>query len=306
MSTPLVSICCLAYNHESYIRECLDGFLMQETDFDFEILIHDDASTDKTADIIREYELKHPDIIKPIYQTENQYSKGVRPTFSYNIPRAKGIYIALCEGDDYWTDPLKLQKQVDLLEEHTDCSGCFTNANIINELDNSKTIYVKRVKEGKVREKTIILRGGGLYPTASLVFRKSDLKLDNFSKYPAIAGDELLVFELSRKGSLYFLNEITCVYHIWKGGVYSSVVASEKLLSDYDIQKIQGYKSILINESRRRKRYFKRKISQTALKVIRRSDQITNYPYLRMLHPKELLKLVAHIIIKPIYLIIGK
>ena len=90
---------------------------MQKTDFPFEILIHDDASTDGTADIIREYEAKYPDIIKPIYQTENQYSKGIKVSQVYQFPRAKGKYIALCEGDDYWTDPYKLQKQVDFRSE---------------------------------------------------------------------------------------------------------------------------------------------------------------------------------------------
>ena len=112
----LVSICCITYNHEKYIRDAIEGFLMQKTDFPFEVLIHDDASTDGTADIIREYETKYPDIIKPIYQTENQYSKGIKISATYNYPRAKGKYIALCEGDDYWIDPYKLQKQVDFLE----------------------------------------------------------------------------------------------------------------------------------------------------------------------------------------------
>lgn len=115
---PLVSIDCLTYNHEAYIRDALEGFLMQKTDFPFEILIHDDASTDQTANIIREYEKKYPGIIKPIYQKENQYSKEVNITTDFQYSRAKGKYIAICEGDDYWTDPYKLQKQVDFLETH--------------------------------------------------------------------------------------------------------------------------------------------------------------------------------------------
>jgi glycosyltransferase involved in cell wall biosynthesis len=116
MNEPLVSICCLAFNHELFIRQCIEGFMMQKTNFKFEILIHDDASTDNTAEIIKEYEYKFPDIIKPIYQSENQYSKGIGVSRVYQFPRAQGKYIALCEGDDYWTDPLKLQKQVNFLE----------------------------------------------------------------------------------------------------------------------------------------------------------------------------------------------
>ena len=107
-----VSVCCLVYNHEKYLRQCLDSLLMQETNFKYEILIHDDASTDGSADIIREYESKFPDIIKPIYQTENQYSKQVQISWTYQYPRARGKYLAWCEGDDFWSDKKKLQKQV--------------------------------------------------------------------------------------------------------------------------------------------------------------------------------------------------
>lgn len=120
MNEILVSISCITYNHSAYIRQCLDGMLMQHTTFGFEILIHDDCSTDGTDDIIREYASKFPQIIKPLFEEENQYQQG-KPigTVVWNLPRAKGKYVALCEGDDYWTDPLKLQKQVDFLESHS-------------------------------------------------------------------------------------------------------------------------------------------------------------------------------------------
>ncbi len=117
---PLVSIRCTVYNHEPYLRQCLDGFVMQRTNFPFEVIVHDDASTDGSAAIIREYAEKYPDIIKPIYETENQYSKHdgsiARAMIAAAHPHA--TYIAICEGDDYWTDPDKLQLQVDFLESH--------------------------------------------------------------------------------------------------------------------------------------------------------------------------------------------
>ncbi|MDD3036338.1 glycosyltransferase [Bacteroides sp.] len=129
-----VTICCLTYNHEKFVKQCLDGFIMQKTNFHFEVLIHDDASTDKTQEIIREYATNYPDIIKPVLQKENQYSKGIRAilaTFCY--PQAKGKYIAICEGDDYWIDPLKLQKQVDFLENNPDYAMVYTRSNVYDQ-----------------------------------------------------------------------------------------------------------------------------------------------------------------------------
>ena len=121
---PLVSIYCLAYNHEKYLRDCLDGLLMQKTDFPFEIIVHDDASTDKTADIISEYQIKHPDIIKAIYQKENKHSQRINVVAGYVYPILRGEFIAICEGDDYWTDPEKLQLQINAMREHPECHFC--------------------------------------------------------------------------------------------------------------------------------------------------------------------------------------
>ncbi|HAX96890.1 MAG TPA: glycosyl transferase family 2, partial [Prolixibacteraceae bacterium] len=122
---PLVSICCITYNQEKFIRDAIEGFLMQKTKFPIEVIIHDDASTDKTTDIIREYQSAHPDLIRAIYQSENQFSKGLDQALKHVYGGARGKYIALCEGDDYWTDPLKLQKQVDFMEAHPECTICF-------------------------------------------------------------------------------------------------------------------------------------------------------------------------------------
>ncbi len=133
MKNNVVAIRCCTYNHEPYIRDALEGFVMQKTDFPFVAIVHDDASTDRTAEIIREYAEKYPDIIKPIYETENQYSKkdGSLARIMNKACDATGAkYVAMCEGDDYWTDPYKLQKQVDFLESHPDYSMCFHGVNI--------------------------------------------------------------------------------------------------------------------------------------------------------------------------------
>lgn len=117
---PLVSIICTAYNHEQFIAQAMDGFLIQKTTFPFEIIVSDDASTDKTASIIHEYEKNYPELFKVFYHQENQYSRHIPFFYNELVESSKGKYIALCEGDDYWTDPLKLQKQVDFLEANPD------------------------------------------------------------------------------------------------------------------------------------------------------------------------------------------
>ena len=130
--TPKVSIVCNTYNHEKYIAQALDSFLAQKTDFPFEVLVHDDASTDGTAAIVRQYADKYTDIIKPILQKENQFSQGVHVTYEIQVPRVQGKYIAFCEGDDYWTDPEKLQMQYDFMESHPDYSACCHAYDMVN------------------------------------------------------------------------------------------------------------------------------------------------------------------------------
>lgn len=219
---PLVSICCLTYNHETYIKQCLDGFLMQKTNFPFEILIHDDASVDNTQNIIKNYELKHSDIIKPIYQKENQYSKGIGVSRVYQFPRAKGKYIAMCEGDDYWIDPYKLQKQVDFLETHPEYVFSFHDSIILNQRTGEKRMRIgDRQIDNTVDLNSLIIQNN--IPTASIVFR-------NFLDYAQLPdwigkiskGDYGLCVLLAEEGPGKYLPEAMSVYRIHEGGVWSS------------------------------------------------------------------------------------
>ena len=126
---PLVSICVFTYNHEKYISQTLDGIIMQRTSFLYEIIIHDDASTDNTKSIIEKYRSDFPDIIKPIFQKENKYLiSKFNFQYEYVYPKAKGKYIAICDGDDYWIDPTKLQKQVEFLDLHPEYGLIHTKA----------------------------------------------------------------------------------------------------------------------------------------------------------------------------------
>lgn len=216
----MVSICCITYNQKEYIRDALEGFLNQKTDFNYEVLIHDDASTDGTAEIIGEYARRFPDIIKPILQTENQYAKGLtNVSGTYNFPRAKGKYIAMCEGDDYWCHREKLQRQVDYLEANPGCSLVFHSAKVDVQ---GRALTERRMRpyrgSRKVTPEEIIDKTSG-YPTASLMFRKKMVeKLPDFYVQAPIA-DIPLQLMAAASGWAYYMDRCMCVYRL--GGAAS-------------------------------------------------------------------------------------
>lgn len=216
----MVSICCITYNQESYIRDCLEGFLNQKTDFLYEVLIHDDASSDRTGDIIREYAGRYPNVIKPIIQIENQYSSGLtNVSGTFNFPRASGRYIAMCEGDDYWTDENKLQIQVDYMESNPECSLCFHSAKV-EVAERAFTEHKMRPYKGSriVSPEEIIDKRSG-YPTASLLFRTEMVKkLPEFYMNAPIA-DIPLQLLAAAGGYGYYIDRSMCVYRL--GGAVS-------------------------------------------------------------------------------------
>ena len=244
--SPLVSITCLTYNHAPYLRQCLDGFVMQKTSFPIEILIYDDASEDGTQDIIREYERKYPDLIKPIYQTENQYSKGVKVEFVYNYPRAKGKYIAFCEGDDYWTDPNKLQKQIDFLERHQEHVMCSHQYKLYFQKEKIMDHAIRPIgnfSDGISFDLSFLIRGGWLFQPLSVVFRKSALDLNMYSKY-AIHIDVVLLYAILKNGKEYCMSDVMGIYRIHDAGVWSRlnlnhqrVFSLKARMAIYDVEK---------------------------------------------------------------------
>ena len=231
---PLVSICCITYNHAPYIRECLDGFMMQKTNFPIEIIINDDASTDGTTEIIKEYEARYPDIIKPIYQIENQYSKGVRGMYAnFCFPRAQGKYIALCEGDDYWTDPLKLQKQVDFLEanpEYVMCSHRFKQ--YMQQEGKYKDDWYGDISDGIVYDLDTLIHGGWYHHPLTVMFRSDKLDLKGYSRY-LYSMDVVLFFHLLKKGKGNMMPDKMAVYRIHSGGVWTGIDWNNKLKNEF-------------------------------------------------------------------------
>ncbi|MEO6731336.1 MAG: glycosyltransferase [Ferruginibacter sp.] len=219
-SDPLVSICCVTYNHESFIKQCLDGFVMQQTNFLFEILVHEDASTDITAKILREYESKYPQLFRCVYQTENQFLKQ-NTLINILFPMARGKYIALCEGDDYWTDEYKLQKQVDFLEANEDYAICFHR---VYELKEEKELKLSNLNTSEKEETYTIenLANGNFIHTPSVVFRNGLIKEFPAWFFKSPVGDYPLSMLNAGQGKIKYLPEPMSVYRHSVGGIWGA------------------------------------------------------------------------------------
>lgn len=220
-TTPLmVTIRCITYNHEPYIRQCLEGFVMQKTNFRFEAIVHDDASTDGTADIIREYAEKYPDIIKPIFETENQYSKHDGSLQRIMNEHTHGKYVAMCEGDDYWIDPYKLQKQVDFLESHSEYVMSHTSFKYYYERD--RRYYAAHDIQKNIQNLSdnpeLVLFNKYHVQTLTVLIRRDILDLVStadpflFRSGYFMMGDTQLWYSLAKEGKVHFLPEVTSVY----------------------------------------------------------------------------------------------
>ena len=238
---PLVTIACVAYNHERFIAQAIRGFLMQETTFPVEIIVHDDASRDGTADIVREYETQHPSLVKSIVQVQNQWSRGVKNLWTI-IGRAKGDFIALCEGDDYWIDPLKLQRQVEYLKNNPSCAFCFHRV----FLSNDQTGDMQPSNLGGPEEESQftmddLLENFNFVPTASVVLRRpTPAIMPRWFKGCAYGDFPLHIWNLSRTGprTCGRVEGRMAVYRQHAGGMYSGqslLVNAKRALHTYRI-----------------------------------------------------------------------
>lgn len=227
MNDILVSVCCITYNHEEYIRDALEGFVSQKTTFNYEVWVHDDASTDKTADIIREYANKYPNIIKPIFQKENQYSKGIRISNEYIYPRMSGKYIAFCEGDDFWCCKDKLQMQADFLQKHKEYSACVHNSIIFNCKTNTESFINPCNIDKDLKIEDILQHGNAQFQLSSLMFRREYLKLPDAFIAKGF-GDYPLSIYLAICGKIYYFKDTMSVYRLFANGSWTSLHADSK------------------------------------------------------------------------------
>lgn len=227
----IISISCITYNHKPFIRTCIENILSQNTTFSLEILIHDDASTDGTKEIIEEYREKYPDIIFPYFQTDNQYNKGVRGFMAkYNFPRCNGKYIALCEGDDYWTDPYKLQKQVDFLEAHPDYSGCYHDT-MVKYTNNDRPDHLFRDQLPQEMNAVDTIAMFAPFHTSSFMFKKDCFTFEPFLR-KVKSGDMAIFSIVSSKGPLGKVDGVMSVYRKHEGGITNSMTHTSSFLKD--------------------------------------------------------------------------
>lgn len=216
-----VIIRCFVYNHEPYLRDCLEGFVMQKTNFPFKAVVHDDCSTDGSAAIIREYAEKYPDIIEPIYETENQYSKkdGSLGRIMNTATLGRSEYLAFCEGDDYWTDPYKLQKQVDFLDKNSDYAMCFSACKILNKDNLYTSLKGEKVKD-RDYDSSELMREWTV-PTASVIIRSSvayDERMTRPDKRK-LHGDIIMVLTAASHGKVRGMSNAFVVYRVHPMGV---------------------------------------------------------------------------------------
>lgn len=219
-----VTVLCLAYNHAKFIRRALDGFVMQKTDFPFEVLVHDDASTDGTADIVREYAERYPAIIKPILQTENQYSHGGAISRRFLWPRIRGEYVASCEGDDYWVDDRKLQKQADWLDAHPSSGLCFHYATVHWEDGSTPdALFPDERRFGKPPFTFQGLLRRNFIQSSSVMYRWRLKGKENEALFPGVKitpRDWLRHLYHAEGGEIGFIPEVMSVYRRHSGGVW--------------------------------------------------------------------------------------
>jgi glycosyltransferase involved in cell wall biosynthesis len=262
--SPLVSCRVSTYQHSPYIRQCLDGILMQKTNFPLEIVIGEDESSDGTREICIEYAKKYPDIIRLfLHKRENNMLINGKPSSkfqgTYTMFQLRGKYQAICEGDDYWTDPYKLQKQVDFLEQNSDYTVC---CHAFKAYDNEKGIFKPSIRQRKPFVKGnfsfnhLDLIGWSVQPL-TIVFRSSTLQLFSLSCY-RFSRDIHLEYHLLKEGKGYFIDESMGVYRHHEFGIYSKTSDLEKSLMRY---KIFNEMHLINNDIYTATRYFSSGIS---------------------------------------------
>lgn len=310
MKNPLVTISLVVFNQENYLRQTIESCLIQKVNFPYEIIIHDDNSTDNSAKIILEYAKAYPDIIIPVLQTENQFSQGTEIIAEFILPKAKGKYMAFIEGDDYWIDPLKLQTQIDFLETNPEIVMCFT-ATKQTYPENTKEPTIKRYakQDALCSIRDVIRLGGNLVDMVSVVTRSSIFEDLPDWYYFAQTWDLTVPLLSLLHGKIQYLNQVTAVYRNNVPGSWT-----QKNVRMLDRRKRNRMKSIKVTDgfdrhtNQKYHKYAKRKNDPLIVEVLLLSKAIdeefsTLYPRLTLIPRIEyrLFKLINSLRLWEIY-----
>ena len=240
--TPMVSVICATYNHQEYIEDALQGFITQVTDFPFEVIVHDDASTDKTPEIMKKYEIDYPHIFRMIYQQQNQHSQGKRIVKDIMLPIAKGKYFAFCEGDDYWIDPRKLQKQYDHMEADPDCTLCIHNA--YNIRGTNKDRYTGKVtvsKRSRIISTEEVIRGGGGFCATNSIFAPIKLARALPAYFDYLSMDLVWQMYLASCGTTFCFSDYMSVYRQGVIGSWTDRMREDNQKKDEHVKRVEEF-----------------------------------------------------------------
>lgn len=288
-----VSVFCIAFNHHKYLRRCLDGMVSQKTSFRYEIIVHDDASTDGTQDIIREYAAKYPDLIVPILQKENQYSQRKDIVKSFLFPAASGKYIVECEGDDYWCEENKLQLQVEALESHPECVLCVHDTETVDADGNKQEMHFPMARlEHEIiptEEFMDLMLDENSWPfhlsafmvSADLFHEYMDFKTVGFPSKFFRVGDLPLYLFFASKGSTFYIQRTMSVYTLESGGFMSRVKQDPQFA--YKVHKgyIDGLTEFDKYSGHKYRKYVRRTLARRRFEIARierRFDTIVRTP----------------------------
>lgn len=286
MENPLVSICCICYNQEQYIRQTLDSFVMQQTNFLFEVVISDDCSKDGTRAVIAEYKEKYPELIRDV---SKDYNQGAIPNWWYVQNQAKGKYTAICEGDDYWTDPLKLQKQVDFLESHPDYSMCCHAAKVLNETSRNVDTACERMTTREYFTEDAFPKWQ--IPTASILYHREPVMA-----YPIVrtqdftAGDVILILRCMHVGRVWGFEDKMSVYRMNAGGL-----TSQKETPELRIKMCRHYEALMVNFPKLDSDYCYRYIAMVYYTKFRKENNIKDLWTAFKARPQYVLQKILHI-----------
>lgn len=292
MSTiPIVSVWMVTFNHQDYIAQAVESVMMQQTDFNVHLFIGEDFSSDNTRVICQSLKQKYPDQIS-LFLNEKNLGPIKNASNIYKACFNSGAkYIAMLEGDDYWTDPLKLQMQVDFMEANPSIGACFTNAAVHNHINHTKYKYndIYLLEEGVIDKRNLFNIGGGIYPTCTLVYRNGLVAIPDH--IVEMAGDELLMFTLANNADIVYLNVITATYNRWHNGAFSGISNNKKKLLRYRRKELKGYEKLLPLLIDSNQLLLKFRMKKVASHIIKKDKFSTlNFRYIKLLGLKSFIK----------------